>query len=309
MARQARIIDQITDAFGDEWDVREYRPTQHGFDVTLGWPSGMPRGRGGTGGPKVVVTEDLRAHLESLRLQPAALRLPIGATAIKRLRRLLGHHHQIDRAAWWEDRVEDLADLTVAQFCDKHGVSAGSVVNARHALYGPKLRPAGWWRAPDIAAILTSARPRAEIADGLGVSLGAVGRLRWAAMNKGPRPVKPFRGGKGLDDRQLAFARKGIEAGDTAIDIAKALEVSPQKLYAAIRAGYLPRPGHKGSGQHPDMVKAVEMVRNGATYSEAARTYGFTATGVAEACRKAGVESPMAHFTRRPANESADGPK
>lgn len=184
MARQATIVDRIDDVFGDQWDVREYRDTDHGFAVALGWPSGAQRGAGGAGGPRIIVTRPLAEYLTSLRQTPRMIRLPIGRTAIKRLRRLLGHHWQIDRAAWWDDRVTDLADMTIEQFCAAHDVSAGAVVNARHALFGRTLRPAGWWRDPDIASILLSDRPTAMIADNLDISSVTARRLKSAAKKE-----------------------------------------------------------------------------------------------------------------------------
>jgi len=179
MARQAQIIDAVTDAFGDEWDVREYRKTAHGFDVAFGWPADQLRGAGQAGGPRAILTEDLVVYLAAHRDRPKDIRLPIGRTTLKRLRRILGHHWQIDRAAWWEARIDDLSDLTIEQFCARHDVSAGAVVNARHALYGPKLKPAGWWRTDDAAALILADKPRAELAADLGISIGALGRLRW----------------------------------------------------------------------------------------------------------------------------------
>jgi hypothetical protein len=179
MARQATVVDCIIDAFGDEWDVREHRPTPHGFDLALGWPTDQLRGPGGAGGPRAILTEDLVIYLAQHRDSPRDIRLPVGRTTLKRLRRILGHHWQIDRAAWWEARTDDLSDLTIEQFCARHEVSAGAVVNARHALFGPALRPAGWWRDPEIAERILSDRPRAVIADELGVSIGSIGRLRW----------------------------------------------------------------------------------------------------------------------------------
>lgn len=179
MARKATIIDRITDTFGDDWDVREYRATSHSFDIAFGWPAGQLRGAGQAGGMRAILTDDLVIYLATHRDNPARMRLPIGRTTLKRLRRILGHHWQIDRASWWEARVADLSDLTVEQFCDRHHVSAGAVVNARHALYGPKLKPAAWWQADDVAELIVSNRPRAEIAEELGISVGSLGRLRW----------------------------------------------------------------------------------------------------------------------------------
>lgn len=125
MAREATVIDQAVDAWGDAWDVREARPTRHGFDVLLGWPAGAPRGKGGSGGPKVVVTAELARYIDALRGTRRPLELPIGVTTIKRLRRLLGHNSHVDRAAWWEQRANDLGDLTIEAFAKRHGCPSG----------------------------------------------------------------------------------------------------------------------------------------------------------------------------------------
>lgn len=187
LARHTWIIDRISDAFGDEWAVREYRPTVHGFDIAFGWPADQLRSGGRLGGPKVILSDALVIYLATHRDQPKNIRLPIGRTTLKRLRRTLGHHWRIDRATWWEARSDDLSDLTIEQFCVKHNVSTGAVVNARHALFGPALRPAGWWREKEIAEVILADSPRAEIAEELGISIGSLGRLRWALKD---RPAK-----------------------------------------------------------------------------------------------------------------------
>lgn len=179
MARKATIVDQIKDYWGDEWDVREYRRTDHGFRIALGWPAGIPRGAGGAGGPRAILTEPVVAYLADLRDAPQGIRLPIGRTTLGRLRRTLGHHWRIDRAAWWESRVEDLSDLPLTAFAVKHGVSIAAASYARSALFGAATRPAGWWRAPDVTEIILSDMPRAVVAESLDVSVGTIGRLRW----------------------------------------------------------------------------------------------------------------------------------
>ncbi|AWJ86314.1 hypothetical protein TSH58p_22615 (plasmid) [Azospirillum sp. TSH58] len=59
----------------------------------------------------------LTQHFEQHRQAPSALALPIGCAAIKRVRRLLGHHRYIDNATWWDERVDDLirSDATTAE--------------------------------------------------------------------------------------------------------------------------------------------------------------------------------------------------
>lgn len=304
MARHATVIGEIADVWGDVWDVREYRPTPHGFPVAFGWPNGIPRGAGGSGGPRVIVTTELARHFEAHRLAPIHLAVPIGNTAVKRIRRLLGHHRQIDSAAWWEDRSSDLADLTIDQFAKRHSVSMGAVANARHALFGHNLRPAGWWRQKDIVTILLSDAPRSDIADALEISVGSVGRLRWwlTSGRKPPRKKKILRSNTrpyGWTKEFLVAMERMIDEGMTAVEVSRQVGVTADQVRYAVRKGHLPTPGSKGPIQSVEMGKAVEMVRRGATYTEAARTFGFTATGVTAACKKAGVESPLAHFVRR----------
>lgn len=137
MGRKARIISQAVDVFDVLHDVRERRSTVHGFDLLIGWPEGE-RGPG-YGGPKVILTPELAEHLERYRHEPAALNLPLGAGAVKRLRSLAGYHWRHDRELWWEERLSDLLDLTIEDFADRHGVSMGAASKWRTRYIGPWL--------------------------------------------------------------------------------------------------------------------------------------------------------------------------
>jgi hypothetical protein len=83
----ARILFRVNDFAGVVWEVRESRPTPHGFELLIGWPQGEPRGKGGRG-VAVILTPQLASYLTGRRLCDADL--PIGTTAIKRLRRIVG---------------------------------------------------------------------------------------------------------------------------------------------------------------------------------------------------------------------------
>lgn len=170
-------MDQVGDIWGDTWDVAERRPAPaYGLEVVLGWPAGMPRGAGRAGGKRVVITPELGALLTAHRTSPGDLVLPIGMTALKRLRRLMGHNRYLDSAAWWEARIDDLSTLTSPEFAARHGVDPHTAAVARLRLCGSKLRPAGWWLTPEVKAVL--AAPTAQAADELGISAGGVRRLR-----------------------------------------------------------------------------------------------------------------------------------
>lgn len=129
MARRASIIGRATDWSGVEWDVRECRATSHGFDLLIGWPRGEPRGRGGRG-VSVILTAELTRHLAQAR--PRDVDLPIGTTAVKRLRSLLDLRWSWD--AWWGARADDLRAMTLEAFCSLHGCSIGAASQRRAAL-------------------------------------------------------------------------------------------------------------------------------------------------------------------------------
>jgi hypothetical protein len=102
---KAIIIDTVVDLYGVSFDVRERRPTKHGFDLLFGWPSGK-RGMG-HGAPRVILTSGLADYLESIRLTPGSSDLPISRSAIKRLRFILRHCWKEDLAAWWKKNLQE----------------------------------------------------------------------------------------------------------------------------------------------------------------------------------------------------------
>ncbi len=120
MARRATIIGETIDINGEGWDVRERRPTLHGFDVLLGWPQKVPRGPGG-GSPRVILTEPLACYLAANCHNPLMVNLPIGHSTVKRLRKLLDLNWYTDNDQWWYDRRGDLMSMTLEAFCAKHG--------------------------------------------------------------------------------------------------------------------------------------------------------------------------------------------
>lgn len=175
-----RKLATVSDFFGDAWDVFEVRDTPRAFPVLLGYPAERPRVWPAGGGKRVILTPELAAHLEThRRARFEDMRLPIGKQATQRLRRLLGHHRQLDAQAWWDERFRDLCELTLEAFAVKHGVKTGAVEFARLALLGKTNRDNGWWRIDPARSALLSDRSTADVADELGIAAGSVRRLRW----------------------------------------------------------------------------------------------------------------------------------
>lgn len=177
MARKANIIGSTKDIFGDLWDVREELPTDHGFNLLIGWPQAAPRGPGGGGGPRAIITEELASYLERYRHNPKDIDLPIGKSAIKRLRRLLGHHYRHDRNLWWDERFEDLISLTIEEFAKKHNVSTGAVSQWRAKLVGAWICKVDEHIKHDHVRTALC-KPTCVAADILGISVAHVRRLK-----------------------------------------------------------------------------------------------------------------------------------
>ena len=188
MSGPGHAVDAAVDAWGDPWRLEEARPTCHGFEVWLGRP--VPQS--GPMGRAVIVTAELAAYFEAMRVSPGAMTLPIGATAIKRVRRVLGHHRIQDRETWWLDRLEDLHELKTEDFCARHQVSAGAVSQARQAYLGEhRARRANWWREAEMRGLLLSSCPSSWVAQQMGLAAATVRKYRAALAVAGDSGAAP----------------------------------------------------------------------------------------------------------------------
>jgi len=184
MGHHAKIIAYIRDAFDDRWDVREFRDTEHDFAIAFGWPSGFPRGRGGVGGPRTILTEPLVKHLEGVRYEltpiPAA-NLPLGRQQIKRVRKMLGHDRKADRRAWWVANLESLQPSdTLKDLAVSHGISPSAAELMWLSLHGQTRghKPA-WFREPAITEKIISGLPVSFIAQDLDRTCDDICRARY----------------------------------------------------------------------------------------------------------------------------------
>ena len=179
----------ISDVWGNSWRVSEQQPTAYGFAIHRGWPhSPVSTNRGKAA---VIVTRRLAAHLHKNVQRPHFLPLPMGRKTLRRVRKLLGLDHRawIDtRLYWWIDRIDDLGTLSCTKFAAKHGhkswtrqgtMSAALVARMRTTLLGQRTRPFGWWKAPQVQAVIKNRNLTLEqIAEQLEISPITVSRIR-----------------------------------------------------------------------------------------------------------------------------------
>jgi len=187
MARHATIIGTTLDREGFPWDIRESRPTSHGFDLHFGWPHAQ-RGKG-YGGPRLIPTPELYRYWAADRLarDGRIYDLPCSHTALRRARRIFGFNLYLAHQRWWIERLDDLCNLSGAEFARKHAICEPDVSKASRFFFGSRQRPNYWYLEPKTFALLVSDLPHAFISVQLGISIGASRRLRFNLRRIQPR--------------------------------------------------------------------------------------------------------------------------
>ncbi len=173
-----QLIRVVRDHYDDQWSVYEERHTEHGWPLLLGRPhTGESLNR--VGGNRVILMTDLVEYLIGIRYERGAVNLPVGGTALWRIRRLLGINIYDDMREWWEEHADELSSMTEAVFAEKYGFSPAKVSMANKVLFGKRINDAGWWLKEPARSLIKGDSPRAQVAEELEISIGAVGRLRW----------------------------------------------------------------------------------------------------------------------------------
>jgi hypothetical protein len=177
-SRKHPKIGEVTDFYGDLWDVRQIRPTRHGFDVLYGSPAS---GRDLTGALlRLIPTRELREfwHTNRAKTNGFIFDLPAGRTTLKRARQRFGFNFRDDVTEFWTNRIDDLQALSGQEFAAKHGVNYCSATARRQTIFGNRVRPAGWWRKPKYVGILLADLTLGQAGKKLGISPSQTHRLR-----------------------------------------------------------------------------------------------------------------------------------
>lgn len=175
---------QIQDVEGVLWQVREARPTAHGFDLLLGYPINPGAGKKvWMNLNRIVPTRALADYFHEHRADTYAnFNLPATQSSLVAVRRKLGYNFDKDRQAIWRERLPDLKSLTPDEFAKRYQVSREQAVWWRRTLVGSNERAHHWWREPAVLELLHSRMSLSKLAEALGISRSYACQLRRQAV-------------------------------------------------------------------------------------------------------------------------------
>ena len=174
------------DAWGGIWDVGR-SDAGDGIDWLRGWPAEWSKRRGAT----IIITPDVKtwveAHPRNAVSRDTLAQVPIGKTAMQRLRRELGIDRSGAAEAWWTERMDDLLTSSNVDFAVKYSVCDNSVSVWRKRLNLPPLEhPDAWYLQPDALALITSeTAPLLAVARSFNRSVKTIWQLRHILRKRG----------------------------------------------------------------------------------------------------------------------------
>jgi hypothetical protein len=187
--RERATICQVRDVHGENWNVRQIRPTKHGFFLFFG----SPAGRTWSSSACLVATKELRNFWDANRTRHDGFMydLPAGRTTIKRVRHALQFNFRHDWMKFWGDRMDDLKNMKARDFAVKHKIDPLVVFDMRNKILGRRARQIGWWREPRVLDILLAETTHRAAAAKLGIGTSQVFRLREQARKEIQSQVRP----------------------------------------------------------------------------------------------------------------------
>jgi len=127
MSPVPKYLYQIEDHADCLWNVRIERQTAHGWPLLLGRRTNPGDGeKNCLSGDTVIITHELAAYLEIMRMTPGQINLPVERSVISRLRRVLKHNFLVDRRKWWNKRRYEMT-ATQKDIMDAYSVCARTV--------------------------------------------------------------------------------------------------------------------------------------------------------------------------------------
>lgn len=208
------LIGEVADAWQDLWDCRQVVEVDT-IEIWQGWPQGLPRGKGGSGGPSWVLTSELADKYKSMQPREtiphfAQAGYPFGKFVIKKHRKMLGIDRVGQAEKFWLDRFDDLGSLGLKEFVSKHSVAAQSVLDWRKRLGIDNRRNTPfWWQEPEAISVLSSDAALSWIADKYSVSVARVQNIRTQLRKQGNKIKDRRNNGKQRIARQATKSTTG----------------------------------------------------------------------------------------------------
>ncbi len=155
--RSSEVIT-IKCALGLEWDIKEARATNYGFDLYYGRRHN-PGPYEVCGPLRLIYSNELKTFWEkcALRHDGTIFDLPAGRTTLKRARIALGFNWDKDSERFWRKHKEDMRTLTPRQFEKKHkdlDLTGDRMSAWRLRMLGGRARQLDWWRTPETLKVL-----------------------------------------------------------------------------------------------------------------------------------------------------------
>ena len=172
------VLYQVRDVDNDLWDVRDVRPTKHGFDLLYG--SRVYRLTNHRNGPGLIVTKQLFDYWQAnkTKREGVLFDLPAGRTTLKRARSRYGFNYNLDLKDFWTEHIPELQTLSAREFAARHNLDVDVVFDSRFRVLGKRARELNWWRTPQTLDILRSDITVTEMGRKLGIGRTHARRLR-----------------------------------------------------------------------------------------------------------------------------------
>ena len=257
MPYSPKFLYKTYDHAGCLWNVRAERPTSHGWLLLLGRLAvPLDEDKNGSGGDQVIITHELTAYMNAMRMTPGTIDLPVCTATITRLRRVLGLNFKADRAKWWDERFYDLT-AERKDIAEIYEVSIATA--ARHSKARGIVRAHSRWSQDEKALLQRLLRENLslnEIASKMGKTRGAIKIMRYKLVGK-------ISNNRPWSEEEKAEALRLLADGVKIKDVASSLGRTKQSLFAmrsrAIGA-VSPRKQHR---QDEEKARLIDMVESG----------------------------------------------
>ena len=178
------LYEQIIDVVGSVWNIRQSRPSKHGFPLLFGYPAFTPSYRRKPAGKyHLIATPALLKYWQNCpQKNEDIFDLPAGASTLARLRQSLRRKFVSLQLAPQRQQGAQTSMRAIRDFAARFDVSLEEAQDWHFFLLDPLTRPVAWWKEPAALAVFRSPLTLREMAETLRISEAQAGRLKLRAL-------------------------------------------------------------------------------------------------------------------------------